>query len=78
MIKKWAEDLNGYFFKDDMQVTNTDIKSCSASLIFREMQTKTKASYHLTTVGGMAVSKRQEVFVRMWRKENPPVLLIGI
>ena len=77
MIKKWAEDLNGYFFKDDVQVTNIDIKSCSASLIFREMQTKTKASCHLTSVG-MAVSKRQEVFVRMWRKENPPLLLVGM
>jgi hypothetical protein len=49
-IKKFGSESNKEFFPEKFRMAEKHLKKCSASLVIREMQTKTTLRFHLTPV----------------------------
>ena len=62
--KKWTEDLNRHFSKEDTQMTK-HMKRYVASLTIEEMQIKTTMKYHLLLVRTATI--KQSINNKYWR-----------
>jgi hypothetical protein len=56
LMKKWGNELNRAFSKEEIQMVKKHMKKCSTSLATKEMQIKTTLRFHLTPLR-MAIIK---------------------
>jgi len=65
-IKKWIEDLNRQFSKEDRQMAKKHMKRCLTSPMIREIQIKTTIRYHHILVRIVIIKKSTNK--KCWRK----------
>ena len=57
LIMKWTKDMKRNLTEEHKDMANKDMKTCSASLAYKEIQIKTTMRYHLTPVTMVKINK---------------------
>ena len=65
-IKKWVNDMNRHFSKEDIYAAHKHMKKSSPSLVIREMQIKTTLRYHHMPVRIAIIKKKKSGDNRCW------------
>ena len=60
-IKKWAENLNRHFSKENTEMAKKHMKRCSTLLFIREIKVKITMRYHLMPIR-MALIKKSTIY----------------
>jgi hypothetical protein len=76
-VKKWADELNRAFSKEEVQMTSKYMKKCLTSLVIKEMQIKT-LRFHLTPVRMARIKGNNNKCWQGWGKTGTLYLLVGM
>ena len=76
-VKNRAEDIGRHSSRNDTQIARRHVKRCSTWLITREVQIKTKISYHLTQVRIAIIKKSTIINAREGVKKKKSSYTVG-
>jgi hypothetical protein len=65
-MKKWANELNRAFSKEEVQMAKIHMKKCSTSLAIKEMQIKTMLRFHLIPVSVAIIKNTNNNIYYRW------------
>ena len=76
-IKKWADDLNRYFSKEDIEMVNTHKKRWSTMLVIGGKHIKTTMRYNLMPVRMAIIKNLQTINAREDVEKREPPCTVG-